>query len=100
MGCDNDKQSGNPDVEKLVIYAFPTLQDIPVVSTTGFDPDLIAVLLPVTHILFQLTALETVNSIIFFESGDLTNGIEIRREDIQDLIQLQLKQKPSTKQLP
>lgn len=86
----------NLDVEKLVIYAFPTLQNIPVVSSTGFDADLIAVLLPVTHILFQLTALETVNSIIFFESGDLTNGIEIRREDIQDLIQLQLKQNPPT----
>lgn len=86
----------NLDVEKLVIYAFPTLQDIPVVSTTGFDAELIAVLLPVTHILFQLTALETVNSIIFFESGDLTNGIEIRREDIQNLIQLQLKQNPPT----
>lgn len=86
----------NLDVEKLVIYAFPTLQDIPVVSSTGFDADLIAVLLPVTHILFQLTALETVNSMIFFESGDLTNGIEIRREDIQDLIQLQLRQNPPT----
>lgn len=90
----------NREVEKLVIYAFPTLQDIPVVSNTGFDADLIAVLLPVTHILFQLTALETVNSIIFFESGDLTNGIEIRREDIQDLIQLQLKQPPTPSNYP
>lgn len=86
----------NPDVEKRVIYAFPTLKDIPVVSTTELKADLIAVPLPVTHILFQLTALETVDSIIFFEtSGDLTNGIEIRREDIENLIQLQLKQKPS-----
>jgi hypothetical protein len=86
----------NPDVEKRVIYAFPTLKDIPVVSTTDLEADLIAVPLPVTQILFQLTALETVDSIIFFEaSGDLTNGIEIRREDIENLIQLQLKQKPS-----
>ncbi len=86
----------NPDVEKCVIYAFPALQDIPVGSTTGFDADLIAVPLPVTHLLFQLTALETVDSIIFFETpGDLSNGIEIRREDIHNLVQLQLKQKPS-----
>lgn len=85
----------NPDFEKRVIYAFPFLKDIPV-STTELEADLIAVPLPVTQILFQLTALETVDSMIFFETlGDLTNGVEIRREDIQNLIQLQLKQQSS-----
>ena len=52
--------------------------------------------MPVTHILFQLVALETVDSIVFFETpGNLSNGIEIRREDIQNLIQVQLKQNSS-----
>lgn len=83
----------NPEVEKRVIYAFPTLQDIPVGSATGLAPDVIAVPIPVTHILFQLVALETVDSTVFFEThGDLTTGIEIRREDLQNLIQVQLKQ--------
>ena len=85
----------NPDIEKRVIYAYPALQDILGVS----DPQVIAVPLPVTHILFQLLALETVDNIVFFESGDSTTGIEVRREDMQNLIQAQLKQKLSN-QLP
>jgi hypothetical protein len=86
----------NPDVEKRVIYAFPTLQDISGVSAAELDPQVIAVPVPVTHILFQLVALETVDSIVFLETpGDLTTGIEVRREDLQNLIQVQLKQTPS-----
>lgn len=81
----------NPDLEKCVIYAFPALQDILGVS----DPQVIAVPLPVTHILFQLLALETVDGIVFLESGDSTTGIEVRREDVQNLIQVQLKQTSS-----
>ena len=81
---------GNPAVEKRVIYAFPTLQDVP---AAGLDPEVIAVPIPVTHILFQMVALETVDSTVFFKTpGDLSSGIEVRRENIQNLIQLQLKQ--------
>lgn len=87
----------NPDFEKHVVYAYPTLQDIPVSSAAGLDPEVIAVSVPVTHILFQLFALETVYSTVFFETpGDLTTGTEIRREDIQNLIQVQLRQNSST----
>lgn len=83
----------NPAVEKYVIYAFPTLQDVPIATAAGLDPQVIAVPIPVTQILFQLVALETVDSIIFFETpGDLSSGIEVLREDIQNLIQVQLKQ--------
>ena len=87
----------NPNVEKRVIYAWAKLQDIPVNSALGLGADAVAIPIPITHILFQLTALETVDSIIFFEKpGDSTNGIEVRREDVQNLIQLQLKQNPPT----
>lgn len=87
----------NPDVEKRVIYAFPTLQDASAGSATGLDPQMIAVPIPVTNILFQLLALSTIDSIVFFETpGELNSGIEIRREDMQNLIQVQLKQNAST----
>lgn len=94
----------HPDVEKRVIYAFPTPQDISVSTVAELDPQVIAVPVPVTHILFQLFALETVDSTIFFETpGELTSGIEVRREDVQNLIQ-QLKQSStplaSPRQLP
>jgi len=49
-----------------------------------------------SHILFQLVALETVvDSIVLETPGDLTTGIEVRREDLQNLIQVQLKQTTS-----
>lgn len=87
----------NPNVEKRVINAWAKLQDIPVNSALGLGADVVAIPIPITQILFQLTALETVDSIIFFEKpGDSTNGIEVRREDVQNLIQLQLKQNPPT----
>lgn len=89
------------NVEKCVIYAWATLQDIPVASTIGLNTDVIAVPIPVTHLLFQLTALEGVDSIIFFTTpGDLNSGIEMKREDIQNLIQLQLKQNPPVTSIP
>lgn len=91
----------NPDIEKRVIYAFPTLQDVGAASAAELDPQVIAVPIPVTHILFQLAALEIVDSIIFFETpSNFTTGIEIRREDIQNLIQVQLKQNPFTPNAP
>lgn len=86
-----------PKIEKRVIYAFPTLQDIP--KTT--DSQLIAVPIAVTHILFQLLALETVDSIIFLEKpGDANTGYEIKRGDMQKLVQVQLKPKSPFNQIP
>ena len=84
----------NNEVEKSVIYAFPTIQDITNVSALAWlDPQIIAVPVLVTSILFQLITLEMVDSIKFFETPGASNaGIEVRREDIQNLIQVQLKQ--------
>jgi non-ribosomal peptide synthetase component E (peptide arylation enzyme) len=91
----------NPDIEKRVIYAYPTLQDVSVSATVGLDPQVIAAPIPVTHILFQLMALDTVDSIVFFEhSGNLTSGVEVRRQDLQDLIQQGLAPNTSGSQIP
>jgi len=90
----------DPGVQKRVIYAFPSLQAVPASAATGLD-QVIAVPLPVTHILFQMVALETLDSTVFFDtSGDLTTGTEVRREDIQNLIQVQLKQITPPSRLP
>ncbi|MCM0593120.1 MAG: hypothetical protein HEQ35_30370 [Gloeotrichia echinulata IR180] len=84
----------NPGLEKSVIYAYPTLQDVPLSSSAGLDPQLIATPIPVTHILFQLLALEPVESLVFFETPTTTtNAIEVQRSDLQNLIQQQLQQK-------
>ncbi|MBW4643692.1 MAG: hypothetical protein KME23_12000 [Goleter apudmare HA4340-LM2] len=91
----------NPELEKHVIYAFPTLQDATLTSSAGLDPQGIATAIPVTHILFQLVALDPVDSIVFFETpGTTTNAIEIRRFELQKLIQQQLLHNQSSRQAP
>jgi hypothetical protein len=83
----------NPKITKQVIYAFPSLKDASALSLAELEPQVVAQAIPVANILFQLFALETVDSIIFFETpGDLNTGIEIRRADLQSLIQFQLQQ--------
>lgn len=87
------RDRANPKVTKNVIYAFPTLKDVSAADSTEFEPQLVAIPIPITHILFQLFGLETVDSIIFFDTpGDTNTGIEIQRCDLQNLIQLQLQQ--------
>ncbi|MBD2386720.1 hypothetical protein [Cylindrospermum sp. FACHB-282] len=91
----------NPTLEKCVIYAFPTLQDVSLSSNAGLDPQVVATAIPVTHILFQLVALEPVDSIVFFETpGTTTNAVEVRRSDLQNLIQQTLQKHRPGKQVP
>ena len=88
-------------IEKRVIYAFPTLQDSFATSSAQHTTQLIALPMPVTHILFQLVALQSVDSIIFLEnSGEATDGYEINRRAIQKLIQAQIKPKSPFNQIP
>lgn len=88
----------NREITKNVIYAFPTIKDASNASADELDPDIVAVPIATTHILFQLFALETVDSIIFFDKpGDLNTGIEIRRADLQNLIK---QVQPPTRKTP
>lgn len=81
-----------PDVVQTVIHAFPTLKDAFSGPYTNRDPQLMAVPMPVIHILFQMVAMPTLDSIIFFEiPGDHSTGIEVCRQDIQRLIQQSLQ---------
>ena len=57
--------------------------------------------MPVIHILFQLVALESVDSIIFLENpGEATTGYEIKPQDIRKLIQVQIKPQSLYNQIP
>lgn len=77
-----------PATEKHVIYAFPTLKDVSAGPYTLDDPALLAIPVPVTHILFQLFALADTDSAIFFETpGNTTIGTEIRRSEVEALVQ-------------
>jgi len=85
----NLKQPGR---EKRVIYAWTSLKDASQAAAAAGDR-LRPVLLPVTHILFQMIALEGLDSIVFFESpGNQEVGTEIPREQVQNLINVYLQQ--------
>lgn len=82
----------NPNLEKKVIYAFCTPEDAALFSGDRPASELITPRIPVTHILFQLFALQQLDSIVFMETaGNSTQGIEVHRQDLQDAIQTKLR---------
>ncbi|MEL6382752.1 MAG: hypothetical protein AAFQ89_09815 [Cyanobacteria bacterium J06626_18] len=87
------KQRKQPTARKNVIYAYPTLKDAAAGPQSVRDPQVMAIPTPVTHILFQMLALKSLDSIIFFDTpGNLTQGTEILRQDFQLLVQAHLKE--------
>ena len=78
--------------EKKVIYAFVSVQD----AATFQGPtksDLIAMPIPVAQLLFRLFSLQQVDSVIFLENSlNLTQGVEIKREQLSLLIKQQIQQ--------
>ncbi|MCY7393526.1 MAG: hypothetical protein LH647_19140 [Leptolyngbyaceae cyanobacterium CAN_BIN12] len=83
------------DLQKQIIYAFPNLKDVSSGPYPMKDPQMIALPIPVIHILFQIVAMETVDSVVFFEvPGNTMVGTEVKRADLQTLIQAQLMQHP------
>jgi hypothetical protein len=91
----------NPGIEKQVIYAFPTIQYVSLISDDGRDPHLLPTLMDVTQILFQLVALKPVHSIVFIETpGNITNTVEVRRSQLERLIQQRLQEFKGKKIIP
>lgn len=82
-----------PQETQHILYAFPTLQDLTTQMGALEDPQVMAVPVPVTHILFQMVGMDTVDSAIFFETpGNLSEGVQLHREDLQNLVQSYLEQ--------
>lgn len=81
-----------PNAEKNIIYGYPTLKDA-LSGAFSRDPQIIALPIPVTHILFQMVAMTQVDSVIFFETpGNLNQATEVTRDNLQSLIQMHLQQ--------
>lgn len=82
-----------PDLEKRVIYAFPTREDALASAEASVSPHLVAIPVPVTHILFQMIAMEPLDSLVFFEQpGSWEMGTEVGRDEVQRLVQVYLQQ--------
>ncbi len=79
-----------PEQEKTVLYAFPDAQDA---KRFQGNPKLTTKVMPVTHLLFRLFALEQIDSIIFLDTpGNLERGVEVARSRLQESIEQQLQQ--------
>ncbi|HEY9738582.1 MAG TPA: hypothetical protein V6D06_19950 [Trichocoleus sp.] len=90
-----------PDTRKNIVYAFSTLKDVASGPHSVKDPQVMALPVPVIHIIFQMLALKPIDSLIFFETpGNVSQGIEVRRQDVQNLVQLQLQQAQGDVQIP
>ncbi len=91
----------NPELKKQVIYAFPRLNDAIRSSHTGISPQVVAKPMPIIDILFQLLAITPVDSIVFMETpGTNTNAVEVRRADLENMIQQTLQRHLPTGQVP
>lgn len=87
--------SNNKQREKKVIYAFSTLQDAKNFNTSQ-ETDVVAISLPVVQILFRLFSVQQIDSIIFFERAGNPKGVELKRRDLQALLQQQIQQLKTT----
>ncbi|MGB3636067.1 MAG: hypothetical protein WBA39_00520 [Rivularia sp. (in: cyanobacteria)] len=91
----------NPQLQKQVIYAYPTLRDVSTTSGVGFDPQMIAAPIGVIEILFQIVALQPVDSIIFFDTpGTTANAVEIPRSQVNNIIESSLQQNSRRSDVP
>jgi len=73
-----------PRVTKTVIYAYSSLEAVKAAQPNP-DPQLLALPVPTVDILFQLLAIDPVESMIFLEQSQHP-GVEISRELLQRLI--------------
>ncbi|NJK36858.1 MAG: hypothetical protein HC835_01295 [Oscillatoriales cyanobacterium RM2_1_1] len=77
-----------PKLEKRVLYAYPNVKDASARAHPTSGATMVAVPLPVIHILFQMLAIQPLDSIVFLEiPGNLEAGTEVKREEIQGLVQ-------------
>lgn len=81
----------NPKEEKRVIYGFATKKDAETFQGI-INPEIRIMSIPVTHLLFQLFSVESIDSIIFCEvPGNKEQQVEIPRAKLQNIIQQQLR---------
>ncbi|NJR39352.1 MAG: hypothetical protein HC781_11710 [Leptolyngbyaceae cyanobacterium CSU_1_4] len=80
------------EVTKNVLSVFPTLEDAKTNANEFDNAHVIAVPVPVIHILFQMLAMEPLNSTIFFEQPrEFNTGVEVTRTDLLELVQISLQ---------
>lgn len=86
-------QNRQSQQEITVVYGFANASDLQAFYQKSSE----SVVLPVIDLLFQLTALDDIDRLIFFDSADFSRGKHVGKLDLQRSIEQQLK---STATLP
>ncbi|NJO78165.1 MAG: hypothetical protein HC827_06315 [Cyanobacteria bacterium RM1_2_2] len=82
-------------ISKTIVHAYPSLEAVKASVATS-DLQIVALPLPVTQILFQLLAMEPIDSIIFYEtSNPQQTGTEINRQMLRSAIEQHLQNQRS-----
>ena len=85
----------NPQLQqsKQVIYAFVSVSDA--AAFGGTNPNLMATPISIVQLLFRLSSLQMVDSIVFLEDSlNLNRGVEIEREQLFQQIKRQIQHMP------
>ncbi len=80
-------QNRQSQQEIRVVYCFAKVADLQVF----YQEALASAELPVIDLLFQLTALNEIDRLVFFDSADTSQGRNVSKLDLQRSIELQLK---------
>jgi hypothetical protein len=80
-------QNRQSQQEIRVIYCFGQVADLQVF----YQEAIASAELPVIDLLFQLTALEDIDRLVFFDSADVSQGKQVNKLDLQRSIEQQLK---------
>jgi hypothetical protein len=87
------KHRTQTELTKNVVYAYPSLEAVKASVATS-DLQIIALPLPVTQILFQLLAMEPIDSIVFYETTNPEqSGVEISRQMLRSAMEQQFRGK-------
>ena len=80
-------------LEKKVVYAYPTVVDARAGFHNSNDSKVLAVPIPVTHILFQMLAMKTVDSTVFFETpNSVSTTVEVTQTHLSNTIKQAYKE--------
>jgi hypothetical protein len=80
-------QNRQSQQEIRVIYCFAQVTDLQVF----YEEAVSSAELPVIDLLFQLTALDDIDRLVFFDSADVSRGKNVNKLDLQRSIEQQLK---------
>jgi endo-1,4-beta-mannosidase len=80
-------QNRQSQQEIKVIYCFAQVADL----QAFYEEAVSSAALPVIELLFQLTALDDIDRLVFFDSADISTGRNVSKLDLQRSIEKQLK---------